>query len=61
MNESMFGKKFSITGMTLEVVSDEGDKWKLRNVTTNEIILMDKSVLDKSIRLGQAEEIDVAK
>lgn len=45
--------------MKLEVLSDEGDKWKLRNITTNETILIDKSVLDKSIRLGKAEEIEV--
>lgn len=54
----MLGKKFIITGMTLEVLSDEGDKWKLRNITTHEMILIDKAVLDKSIRLGKAEEIE---
>jgi len=54
----MIGKKFIITGMKLEVVSDEGDKWKLRNITTNETILIDKSVLEKSIRLGKAEETE---
>ena len=57
----MLGKIFLITGMTLEVLSDEGDKWKLRNITTNETVLIDKSVLDKSIKLGKAEEIDVGK
>ena len=43
--------------MLIEVVSDEGDKWKVRNITTNETIFMDKSVLEKSIKLGKAEEI----
>ena len=53
----MIGKKFIITGMLIEVVSDEGDKWKVRNITTNETIFMDKSMLEKSIKLGKAEEI----
>ena len=54
----MIGKKFIITGMQIEIVSDEGDKWKVRNITTHETILIDKSVLDKSIKLGKAEEIE---
>lgn len=53
----MIGKKYFISGMQLEIVSDEGDKWGIRNLTTNETILMDKSFLEKSIKLGKAEEI----
>ncbi|MEJ2142202.1 MAG: hypothetical protein P8Y24_07575 [Gammaproteobacteria bacterium] len=53
----MIGKKFMITGMQIEVVSDEGDKWQTRNLTTGEMVLFDKAVLEKAIRLGKAEEI----
>lgn len=53
----MIGKQFIITGMLIEVVSDEGDKWKVRNITTKKTILFDKSILEKSIKLGKAEEV----
>lgn len=53
----MIGKQFIITGMLIEIVSDEGDKWKVRNVTTQETIFIDKPILDKSVKLGKAEEI----
>ena len=46
--------------MQIEIVSDEGDKWKTRNITTNETVLLDKSVVEKAIRLGKAEEISVS-
>jgi len=51
------GKKFVISGMTIEIVSDDGERWETRNITTNEIVLFDKSVLLKAIKLGKAEEI----
>ena len=53
----MIGKKYMIAGMQIEIVSDEGDKWEVRNVTTNETVFFDKSVLDKAIKLGKAEEV----
>lgn len=53
----MIGKKFMISGMLIEIVSDDEDKWKTRNVTTNETVFFDKSVLEKAIKLGKAEEI----
>jgi hypothetical protein len=53
----MIGKKFIISGMQIEVVSDKGDKWEARNITTNETILFDKSVLERAVKLGKAEEI----
>ena len=56
----MIGKKLLISGMQIEIVSDEGDKWKTRNITTNETVLLDKSVVEKAIRLGKAEEISVS-
>ena len=55
--EQMIGKKFIISGMTLEIVSDEGDRWETRNSTTKETVYMNKSVLDKAIKLGKAEEV----
>lgn len=53
----MIGKKFLISGMAIEVVAESGDKWQTRNLTTNETVLMDKSVLEKAIKLGKAEDI----
>ncbi|MDH5600551.1 MAG: hypothetical protein OEY78_04515 [Gammaproteobacteria bacterium] len=55
--ENMTGKKFILSGMTLEVVSDAGDKWEMCNITTKETIFMEKSVLDNAIKLGKADEV----
>ena len=57
INETMTGKQYIISGMLMEVVADEGEQWKLRNHTTKETILMDKDVLERSIKLGKAEEV----
>lgn len=51
------GKKFIISGMTIEVVSDDGERWETRNTTTKEIVFFDKSVLLNAVKLGKAEEI----
>ena len=51
------GQKLMISGMTIEVISDTGDKWETRNITTKEIVFFDKSVLLNAIKLGKAEEI----
>ena len=53
----MIGKKYNISGMTIEIISDDGERWKTHNVTTNEIIYFDKSTLEKAIKLGKAEEL----
>ena len=53
----MIGKRFVISGMEIEVVSDKGDKWETRNITTNETVMFDKAVLENAIKLGKAEEI----
>lgn len=53
----MIGKKFVISGMQIEIVSDKCDKWETRNITTNETVLFDKAVLERAIKLGKAEEI----
>ena len=51
------GQKFIISGMTIEVVSDDGERWETRNTTTKEIVFFDKSVLLNAVKLGKAEEI----
>ncbi len=53
----MVGKKFNIAGMIIEIISDEGDKWNTRNITTKETVLFNKIVLQDAIKLGKAEEI----
>ena len=55
--DNMIGKKYYITGMTIEIVSDDGDRWETRNTTTRETVFMNKSVLQNAIKLGKAEEI----
>lgn len=56
--EIMTGKKFIISGMIIEIISDQGDKWETRNITTNETVLFDKNVLLNAIKLGKAEEVE---
>lgn len=51
------GKKFMISGMTIEIISDDGERWETRNITTREIVFFDKLVLLNAIKLGKAEEI----
>lgn len=53
----LIGKKYTITGMSIEIIGDTGDKWETRNLTTNEIVLMDKVMIERAIKLGKAEEI----
>ena len=53
----MIGKKFSISGMLIEILSEEDARWQTRNITTRETVFIDKSVLNNAIKLGKAEEI----
>ena len=55
--KNMTGKKFMISGMVIEIVSDDGDRWETRNITTKETIFMNKIVLQNAIKLGKAEEV----
>lgn len=57
MMDKMIGKNIMISGMVIEIVSDDGDRWETRNTTTKETVFFNKEVLDKAIRLGKAEEI----
>ena len=51
------GSKVIISGMTIEIISDAGEKWETRNITTKDIVLFDKLVLLNAIKLGKAEEV----
>jgi hypothetical protein len=53
----MIGKKFMISGMAIEIVSDNGETWETRNITTRETVFINKVVLHDAIKLGKAEEI----
>lgn len=53
----MIGKTFMISGMVIEIISDDGERWETRNTTTKETVFFDKSVFDRAIKLGKAEEI----
>jgi len=54
---NMSGKRIIISGMPLEIVSDDNDRWKCRNLTTKEIVFMDKKVIQHAIKLGKAEAL----
>ncbi|MCG6939009.1 MAG: hypothetical protein LJE83_12670 [Gammaproteobacteria bacterium] len=55
--DKMIGKKFKITGMVIEIVSDDGESWETRNITTSETVFINKLILQNAIKLGKAEEI----
>ena len=51
----MTGKIIRISGMIIEIVSDEGESWECRNLTTQETLAMPKTVIEKAIKLGKAD------
>ncbi|MGB5561022.1 MAG: hypothetical protein WBM71_02445 [Sedimenticolaceae bacterium] len=53
----MIGRTISISGMAIEIISDDGERWKCRNITTQEALFIDKSVIEKAIKLGKAEVV----
>ena len=55
--KNMIGKKFLISGMLIEVISDEGEKWKTLNNTTRETVYFNKKFLSDAIKRGKAEEM----
>lgn len=55
--EIRIGQKYIISGMTIEIISDDGARCETRNITTREIVFFDKSVLLNAIKLGKAEEV----
>jgi len=54
--DNMMGKKFVISGMLIEIISDDGDRWETLNITTNETVYFNKVFLKDAIKLGKAEE-----
>jgi len=54
--DSMIGKKFVISGMVIEIISDDGDRWEVLNITTKETVYFNKVFLKDAIKLGKAEE-----
>ena len=51
----MIGKKIMISGMVIEIISDNVERWECRNITTKETMFLKKSVLKNAIKLGKAE------
>ena len=56
----MVGKKFEISGMIIEVISDDGDRWKMLNGTTKETVYFYKKFLQDAVSLGKAEEVFIS-
>lgn len=57
LSPTMIGKTVEIAGMVIEIESDGGDSWNCRNLTTREPLIMKKGVIEKAIKLGQAEVV----
>ncbi|MCW8825615.1 MAG: hypothetical protein OQK78_04245 [Gammaproteobacteria bacterium] len=55
--DSLIGRTFVISGMTIEVIADDGERYETRNATTRETIFFNRAVLENAIKLGKAEEI----
>ncbi|MCW8888516.1 MAG: hypothetical protein OQK25_05590 [Gammaproteobacteria bacterium] len=55
--DSLIGRTFVISGMTIEVIADDGGRYETRNTTTRETIFFNRAVLENAIKLGKAEEI----
>ena len=54
---NMIGKKVIISGMAIEIISDDDERWECRNITTKETVFIKKAVLKNAIKLGKAEVI----
>ncbi|MCK5336627.1 MAG: hypothetical protein KAQ67_10715 [Gammaproteobacteria bacterium] len=46
-----------ISGMAIEIVSDDGERWQTQNITTKQTVFFNKLILQNAIKLGKAEEI----
>jgi hypothetical protein len=53
----MIGKKVIISGMAIEIIADDDERWVCRNITTKETVFIKKSVLKDAIKLAKAEVI----
>ena len=36
--------------MTIEVISDDGERWMARNMTTKETVFFDKKILEDAVK-----------
>ena len=55
--ENLIGKIIVISGMTIEIISEDEERYECRNMTTKETVFMKKSVIENAIKLGKAEVI----
>ena len=55
--ENLVGKNIIISGMNIEIISEDDTSFECRNITTNETIFMKKEAVVKAIKLGKAEII----
>ena len=55
--KDLLGQTIKIAGMVIEIESDDGDSWKCRNLTTRDMLVMKKDVIEKAIKLGKAEVV----
>jgi hypothetical protein len=53
----MIGKKVIISGMIIEVISDDEESWECRNISMKETEYIKKAVLKYAIKLGKAEVV----
>ena len=57
---NMIGKTIRIAGMDIEVIADEGEQCECRNITTREVLFMEKTVIENAVKLGKAEVISAS-
>ena len=55
--ENLIGKIIFISGMTIEIISADEERYECRNMTTKETVFMKRSVIENAIKLGKAEVI----
>lgn len=55
--KQLIGKTYNIAGMSIQILSDDGDSYSTRNLTTGETVVLAKAMLESAIRLGKAEEM----
>jgi hypothetical protein len=53
--ENLIGKIIVISGMTIEVISEDEERYECRNMTTKDTVFMKKPVIENAIKLGKAE------
>ena len=51
----MIGKKIIISGMTIEIIFDDGENWGTRNITSKQLVSFNKTDLQNAFKLGKAE------